>query len=143
MTNARFASLHRLHVALSPSTTPIPLLKPRARHERASAICRRLPSAARRRTLRSGCNSLGANPLVAESATRTFSIVWRQRARQEVLWCAKRKIEKVIHIENWVSQRSDPARSPSSDCMSGLCLSRLSVFDKGASHRWFGLRLHR
>lgn len=30
VTDARFASLHRLTVALSPSTTPVPLLKPRA-----------------------------------------------------------------------------------------------------------------
>ena len=40
------------------STAPIPLRKPRARHERASAMCRKsggLPSAARRRALRSGC----------------------------------------------------------------------------------------
>jgi len=28
------------------------------------------------------------------------SILWRRRSRQEVLWCAKGKIEKVIHIEN-------------------------------------------
>ena len=34
VTNARFASLHGLRVALSPSTTPVPLLKPRASHER-------------------------------------------------------------------------------------------------------------
>jgi hypothetical protein len=46
-----------------PSTTPVPLLKLRARHERASAKCRMsggLPSAARRRALRSGCDSLNA-----------------------------------------------------------------------------------
>ena len=45
------------------STTPVPLRKPRARHERASAMCRRscgLPSAARRRALRSGSVPLGA-----------------------------------------------------------------------------------
>jgi hypothetical protein len=36
-----------------------------------------------------------------------------------------------------------PARSPSSDCMSGLCSSRSSETDNGAARRWFGLRLHR
>ena len=41
VTNARFASLHGLSVASFPlSTTPVPLLKPRARHERSSAKCR-------------------------------------------------------------------------------------------------------
>jgi hypothetical protein len=35
VTNARFVSLHGLSVAPFPlSTTPVPLLKPRARHER-------------------------------------------------------------------------------------------------------------
>jgi hypothetical protein len=38
VTNARFASLHGLPVALyALSTTPVPLRKPRARHERALA----------------------------------------------------------------------------------------------------------
>ena len=37
----------------------------------------------------------------------------------------------------------DSARSPSSDCMSGLCLSRLSEINNGAARRWFFLRLHR
>jgi hypothetical protein len=46
------------------ATTPVPLLKPRARHDLAWAGGRRsggLPSAARRRALRSGCDTLGAN----------------------------------------------------------------------------------
>lgn len=46
------------------STTPVPLHKPRARHERASAMCRisgGLPSAVRRRALRSGFVSLDAS----------------------------------------------------------------------------------
>ncbi len=48
----------------APSTVPVPLLKPWVRYERASARCRRsggLPSAARRRALCFGCNSLGAS----------------------------------------------------------------------------------
>jgi len=65
VTNARFASLHGLLVVPVPlSTTPAPLLKPRPRHERASATSHKsggLPSAARRRALRSGCDSLGAS----------------------------------------------------------------------------------
>jgi hypothetical protein len=65
VTNARFSSLHGLPVGpVSPSTTPVPLRKPRARHERASAMCRRsggLPSAARRRALRFGCVPLDAS----------------------------------------------------------------------------------
>ena len=64
-TNARFASLHGLSVVPVPlSTTPVPLRKARARHERASAMGRKsggLPSAARRRALRSGCDSLNAS----------------------------------------------------------------------------------
>jgi len=50
VTNARFASLHGLPVALLPSTTPVSLRKPGARHERASGKCRiggGPPSAAR------------------------------------------------------------------------------------------------
>jgi len=49
---------------VSLTTTPIPLRKPRARHERASAKCRMsggLPSAAWRRALRSGCVPLDAS----------------------------------------------------------------------------------
>jgi hypothetical protein len=53
VTNARFASLHELPVVPVPlSTTPVPLLKPRARHELAWCKGRRsggLPSVARRR----------------------------------------------------------------------------------------------
>jgi len=48
------------------STTPVPLLKPRARHERASAKCRMsggLPSAARRRALRLAIHSTPLAPL--------------------------------------------------------------------------------
>ena len=63
MTNAIFASLHRLDGRpVSPATTSVPLRKNHARYELASAVCRksvRLPSAARRRALRSGCDSLG------------------------------------------------------------------------------------
>lgn len=55
VTNARFAPLHGLLVGpVSHSTTPVPLHKPRARHERAIAKCRSrglLPSAARRRVV--------------------------------------------------------------------------------------------
>ena len=41
-TNARFAALHGLPVGpVSLSTPPAPLRKPRARHERASAMCRK------------------------------------------------------------------------------------------------------
>ena len=58
VTNARFASLHGLPVGPFPlSTTPVPLRKPRARHELKPFVNRSgaLPSAARRRALRSGC----------------------------------------------------------------------------------------
>jgi hypothetical protein len=51
-TNARFVSLHGLPVVPVPlSTTPVPLRKPRARHERQwiGRISGGLPSAARRR----------------------------------------------------------------------------------------------
>jgi hypothetical protein len=65
VTNARFAALHGLPVAPVPlSTTPVPLRKSRARHELAWCIGRKsggLPSAARRRALRSGRDSLNAS----------------------------------------------------------------------------------
>ncbi len=65
VTNARFASLHGLPVVPVPlSTTPVPLLKPRARHELAWCKGRRsggLPSVARQRALRSGSVSLCAS----------------------------------------------------------------------------------
>ena len=64
VTNARFASLHGLSVVPVPlSTTPVPLRKPRARHE--LAWCRTAGAAAFRLrpgsgTLRFGSNSLNA-----------------------------------------------------------------------------------
>jgi len=45
VTNARLASLHGLHVVPVPlSTTPAPLLKPRARHELACAAPQERPA---------------------------------------------------------------------------------------------------
>ncbi len=65
MTNARFAPLHGLPVVpVLLSTTPVALHKPRARHEQASAECLKnggLPSAARRRALRSVSISASAS----------------------------------------------------------------------------------
>ncbi len=64
------------------STTPVPLRKPRARHERhsfATSQKRRLPSVARRRALRSVCVSLCA-PLRLRS---TFPA---RRPQTEALW---------------------------------------------------------
>ncbi len=65
MTNARFATLHVLLVVPVPlSTTPVPLRKSRARHERESCVGRKsggLPSAISVRPLRSGCDALCAS----------------------------------------------------------------------------------
>jgi hypothetical protein len=64
VTNARFRCAARVAGRPVPlSTAPVPLRKPCARHRRASAICRKgdeLPSSARRRALRSGCDPLCA-----------------------------------------------------------------------------------
>ena len=74
VTNARFASLHGLPVALLPSRRrPFHSANPRARHERqwSGRNSGGLPSAARRRALRSGCVSLCASLRLRSTVSRS------------------------------------------------------------------------